>query len=129
MSMKALTKSKAISTAIERLPETVDIRPLLDENTQTVVARKEKLLSDVAQAEDVLLRRIAKLEAEIRQAAGAKMEQLKESRKILVQVKKRRAEVGQSICTTIEDALEFVPGADIMAKKQHLLAQRSKEAA
>ncbi len=121
-------KGKASQALIENLPGAVDMRPLLDERTQAVISRKELQLSDAAQAEDVLNRRIAKLEQEIRRIAGNQIDDLKAARKTLTAVKKRRCEIGQSICVTIEDALEFVPGYDLIEKKQYLLKQRNSEA-
>lgn len=122
------SKNKAATTLAENLPGAVDMRPLLDERTQAVVARKEGQLSELAQAEDVLIRRIAKIEQEIRRVAGEHIDKLKEAKKMLAAVKKKRGETGQSICVTIEDALEFVPGRDLIEKKQYLIAQRNSEA-
>lgn len=123
-----IKKNKATATLAENLPGAVDMRPLLDERTQAVISRKESQLSEAAQAEDVLNRRIAKTEQEIRRIAGKQLDDLRAAKKMLKAVKKRRGEIGQSICVTIEDALEFVPGRDLIEKKQYLIAQRNAEA-
>ncbi len=117
-------KSRASAMLADNVPAAFDMRPLLDERTQAVISRKESQLSEAAQAEDVLIRRIAKIQQEVRHIAGRQIDDLKATKKMLAAVKARRCEIGQSICTTIEDALEFVPGRDLIEKKQHLIEKK-----
>lgn len=122
------TKQKPTEALALAIPQAADLKPLLDDKTQAIITRKERGLSEVAQAEEALKRRKIKLEQEIRRLAGAQLEELRQTQKLMKAVKNRRAEISVSIYNTMEDSLTFVPGNDLIEKKQYLIAQRNSEA-